>query len=56
MCAAKSTQVTLHLGTGMTQSCHHPASHKIPLVELKRSPTALHNTEFKKEHLSLVKG
>jgi len=49
MCAAKWTQVTLHLGTGMTQSCHHPASHKIPLVELKRSPTALHNTEFKKE-------
>lgn len=49
MCAAKWTQVTLHLGTGMTQSCHHPASHKIPLVELKRSPSALHNTDFKKE-------
>ena len=45
MCLAKWSQVTLHLATGTTHSCHHPASHKIPLVELKRSPSALHNTE-----------
>lgn len=49
MCLAKWSQVTLHLATGTTHSCHHPASHKIPLVELQRSPKALHNTEFKKE-------
>ena len=47
-CLAKWTQVTMHLGTGMTHSCHHPSPHKIPLAELKRNPTALHNTQFKK--------
>ena len=47
-CLAKWTQVTLHLGTGMTHSCHHPSPHKIPLAELKRNPSALHNTQHKK--------
>ena len=49
MCLAKWSQVTLHLATGTTHSCHHPAAHKIPLVELKNNPKALHNTEYKKE-------
>lgn len=49
LCLAKWTQVTLHLQNGHTQSCHHPATHKIPLEELKVNPTALHNTKFKKE-------
>lgn len=48
MCLAKWTQVTLHLGTGTTHSCHHPNAHKIPLIELQRSPGAIHNTEYKK--------
>ena len=48
-CLAKWNQVTMHLGTGMTHSCHHPPTHKIPLEELKENPTALHNTKFKKE-------
>ena len=26
MCLAKWTQVTMHLSTGMTHSCHHPAT------------------------------
>ena len=47
-CLAKWTQVTMHLGTGMTHSCHHPSPHKIPLNELKRNPSALHNTKHKK--------
>ena len=47
-CLAKWTQVTMHLGTGMTHSCHHPSPHKIPLSELKRNPSALHNTRHKK--------
>ena len=47
-CLAKWTQVTMHLGTGMTHSCHHPSPHKIPLKELKDNPTALHNTNLKK--------
>jgi len=47
-CLAKWTQVTMHLGTGMTHSCHHPVTHKIPLRELRNNPTALHNTRYKK--------
>lgn len=48
-CLAKWTQVTMHLGNGLTHSCHHPAAHKIPVEELKNNPGALHNTKFKKE-------
>jgi len=48
-CLAKWSQVTMHLGTGMTHSCHHPSPHKIPLRELERNPSALHNTSFKKK-------
>ena len=48
-CLAKWTQVTMHLGNGLTHSCHHPGAHKIPLEEIKKNPSALHNTQFKKE-------
>ena len=48
-CLAKWTQVTIHLQLGRTHSCHHPDSHVIPLVELRRNPSALHNTKHKKE-------
>ena len=47
-CLAKWTQVTMHLSMGMTHSCHHPAPHKIPQREIRRNPSALHNTRFKK--------
>jgi len=47
-CAAKWKQVTLHLQTGHTHSCHHPRTHKIPLSELEANPSALHNTNYKK--------
>jgi organic radical activating enzyme len=47
-CLAKWTQVTIHLLNGTTHSCHHPIPHKIPLDEVLRDPTALHNTKFKK--------
>lgn len=49
MCAAKWTQVTMHLHNGMTHSCHHPIPHKVPLKELKNNPSALHNTKQKKK-------
>lgn len=49
MCLAKWTQATVHLQMGQTHSCHHPATHRIPLSELKRNPSALHNTKFKKQ-------
>ena len=49
MCLAKWTQTTIHLQMGQTHSCHHPSTHAIPLKELQRNPSALHNTRFKKE-------
>jgi organic radical activating enzyme len=48
-CLAKWTQVTIHLQIGHTHSCHHPGTHEIPLAELQRNPSALHNTKYKKE-------
>ena len=47
-CLAKWTQVTIHLQMGHTHSCHHPSTHKITESEIKRNPSALHNTRFKK--------
>lgn len=49
MCLAKWQQVTIHLGNGTTHSCHHPRVHLIPLEELENNPSALHNTQYKKE-------
>lgn len=48
-CAAKWYNVSIWLGNGRTASCHHPLAHHIPKEELKRNPSALHNTSFKKE-------
>lgn len=46
-CAAKWKQTTIHLQNGHTHSCHHPGTHKVPLEELEKSPSALHNTHKK---------
>jgi len=54
MCVAKWQQVTIHLGTGQTHSCHHPSSHHIPVEEVKIDVSALHNTKFKKEQRKLM--
>jgi len=54
MCVAKWNQVSMHLGQGQTHSCHHPSPHKISLDEIKRSPSALHNTDYKKEQRKLM--
>jgi len=48
-CLAKWSQVTTHLGSGITHSCHHVGAHKIPLEELAENPSALHNTKEKKQ-------
>lgn len=53
-CVAKWNQVTVHLSTGLTHSCHHPSAHKIPIAEIKISPSALHNTIYKKEQRKLM--
>lgn len=54
MCLAKWNQVTLHLGTGINHSCHHPAPHKISLDEIAVDASALHNTSYKKQQRRLM--
>ena len=48
-CLAKFTQVTMHLGTGLVHSCHHPKAHVVPLEELENNPSALFNTRKLKQ-------
>jgi hypothetical protein len=49
MCLAKWQQVSLHLTTGLTNSCYHPPLHKISVDSIRRNPSALHNTDHKKQ-------
>ena len=48
LCLAKWQQVSLHLPTGLNNSCYHPPLHPIDATALKDNPGALHNTEHKK--------
>jgi len=48
-CAAKWYNATIHLGHGMTHSCHLPIPHPIDKEELKDNPSAIHNTAHKKK-------
>ena len=48
LCLAKWQQVSLHLPTGLNNSCYHPPLHKIDAAAVKIDPGALHNTEHKK--------
>ena len=54
LCLAKWKQVSLHLPTGLNNSCYHPPLHVIPIEEIKRNPGALHNTEYKKQQRKLM--
>lgn len=49
LCLAKWKQVSLHLTTGLNNSCYHPPLHVIPVESIGRTPSALHNTEYKKQ-------
>ena len=49
LCLAKWKQVSLHLPTGLNNSCYHPPLHRIPIEDIGRDPSALHNTPHKKE-------
>jgi len=49
LCLAKWQQVSLHLPTGLTNSCYHPPLHQIDASLLKDNPGALHNTPHKKQ-------
>jgi hypothetical protein len=48
LCLAKWKQVSLHLPTGLNNSCYHPPLHKIPVENLAANPGSLHNTPHKK--------
>jgi len=47
MCLAKWKQVSLHLPTGLNNSCYHPPLHQISIDDIKKNPSALHNTKQK---------
>lgn len=48
LCLAKWKQVSLHLTTGLNNSCYHPPLHMIDPDAIKTNPAALHNTWHKK--------
>ena len=49
MCYAKWAQMSMHLTNGTTHSCYHPPLHKIDVKEIIENPSALHNTNQKKQ-------
>ncbi len=54
LCLAKWQQVSLHLTTGMTNSCYHPPLHEIDAGLLADNPSALHNTPYKKSQRKIM--
>jgi organic radical activating enzyme len=54
LCLAKWKQVSLHLPTGLNNSCYHPPLHSIPADLLQDNPGALHNTPHKKEQRKIM--
>jgi organic radical activating enzyme len=54
LCLAKWKQVSLHLPTGLNNSCYHPPLHKINIEDIQRTPSGLHNTAYKKEQRKLM--
>jgi hypothetical protein len=54
LCLAKWKQVSLHLATGLNNSCYHPPLHEIPSELLADNPSVLHNTPYKKEQRKIM--
>ena len=54
LCLAKWKQVSLHLTTGLNNSCYHPPLHPIDASLLADNPSALHNTPYKKEQRKIM--
>jgi len=54
LCLAKWNQVSLHLPTGLNNSCYHPPLHEIPTDLLETNPSALHNTSHKKAQRKIM--
>jgi len=54
LCLAKWKQVSLHLPTGLNNSCYHPPLHEIDPESIATNPAALHNTEHKKAQRKIM--
>jgi hypothetical protein len=54
LCLAKWKQVSLHLPTGLNNSCYHPPLHEIDAQALEDNPSALHNTQYKKTQRKIM--
>ena len=54
LCLAKWKQVSLHLPTGLNNSCYHPPLHPIDAGLLADNPGTLHNTPYKKEQRKIM--
>ena len=48
-CFAKWYHANIYFQTGETHSCYHPAPHKIDTQAILTNPSAIHNTEVKKQ-------
>jgi sulfatase maturation enzyme AslB (radical SAM superfamily) len=54
LCLAKWKQVSLHLPTGLNNSCYHPPLHPINPAEIAIDVSALHNTAHKKQQRQMM--
>ena len=54
LCLAKWKQVSLHLPTGLNNSCYHPPLHPMDSAAIAVNPAALHNTEHKKAQRKIM--
>ena len=54
LCLAKWKQVSLHLPTGLNNSCYHPPLHSIDADAVTLNSSALHNTTHKKEQRKIM--
>jgi len=54
LCLAKWKQVSLHLTTGLNNSCYHPPLHPIDPAAIAANPAALHNTDHKKAQRKIM--
>lgn len=53
-CAAKWYNATVWLSNGRTASCHHPIAHNVSVDDINGDPSALHNTQHKKQMRKLM--
>jgi len=54
LCLAKWKQVSLHLPTGLNNSCYHPPLHPIDSAAIAANPASLHNTDHKKAQRKIM--